>query len=244
MLAAEAPKITDWMQAWGSVVGLVMSTAAVIFTGLLFRHEIRVRREEQRDNEAAQARLLTANHHVQRGDGPPVLFWEVVNHSAAPITDLDVYISPASLDDSYLVERERVVEDKLLPPGKSIDGWKTLFPPFPQSDEGHYRIRMELDFVDSAGLSWRRLATFTPERQLGYVDPRSSALGLAWEYMWWLSRPTDWLVCRARDVRTRLLSHMKDRVLERQRRRRSPRPTTASRPAGGGPGRGAGRAAG
>ncbi|MGC4857308.1 hypothetical protein ACLQ24_29070 [Micromonospora sp. DT4] len=58
MLAAEAPKITDWMQAWGSVVGLVMSTFAVIFTGLLFRHEIRVRREEQRDGEAAQARLI------------------------------------------------------------------------------------------------------------------------------------------------------------------------------------------
>ncbi|WP_346540180.1 hypothetical protein [Micromonospora sp. DPT] len=43
MLAKVAPKVTDWMQAWGSVAGLLMSTVAVLFTGLLFRHEVQVR---------------------------------------------------------------------------------------------------------------------------------------------------------------------------------------------------------
>ncbi|TDC86151.1 hypothetical protein E1193_00335 [Micromonospora sp. KC606] len=112
MLAAEAPKITDWMQAWGSLAGLVMSTFAVIFTGLLFRHEIRVRREEQRDQEAAQARLIIGTARYSPGpvtyelvlDDPtdkrllvsgtivPVgkkssakVKWKVVNHSSLPI---------------------------------------------------------------------------------------------------------------------------------------------------------------
>ncbi|MGC4748930.1 hypothetical protein ACLQ28_25210 [Micromonospora sp. DT201] len=96
MLAAEAPKITDWMQAWGSLAGLVMSTAAVIFTGLLFRHEIRVRREEKTDAESVQARLVVGTDiYLVPKQGQPDLFVEagvkVVNYSNAPVLDLTVY---------------------------------------------------------------------------------------------------------------------------------------------------------
>jgi hypothetical protein len=103
VLAEEAPKITDWMQAWGSFAGLVMSTVAVIFTGLLFRHEIRVRREEQRDSEAALARLVV--YEFRRVDTTDVdddgnLIGDVVyieyrirNLAASPILDVTFSLS-------------------------------------------------------------------------------------------------------------------------------------------------------
>src|SRR4051794_31199066 len=46
------------MQGWGTVLSVPLSLFAVMFTGLLLRHEIRVRREERDDADAAQARLV------------------------------------------------------------------------------------------------------------------------------------------------------------------------------------------
>jgi len=94
VLAEDTPMITDWMQGWGSIAGLMMSTLAVAFTGLLLRHEIRVRREERRDLEAAQARLilptlLDFSDEIEPSSGEfRSIRWEVVNHSATPILAL------------------------------------------------------------------------------------------------------------------------------------------------------------
>ncbi|WP_026208463.1 hypothetical protein [Catelliglobosispora koreensis] len=54
LLADETPKITDWMQAWGTLIGATLTVAAVVLTGLLLRHEIRAARQarEMADEEA------------------------------------------------------------------------------------------------------------------------------------------------------------------------------------------------
>jgi hypothetical protein len=93
VLAAEDPKITDWMQAWGSVAGLAMSTLAVLLTGILFRHEIRVRRDEKESAESAQAQLVVVgvDHFLGDGDkGWTGTSWFVRNESTAPISNLIV----------------------------------------------------------------------------------------------------------------------------------------------------------
>ncbi|MEU7610111.1 hypothetical protein [Micromonospora sp. NPDC049204] len=165
MLAAEAPKITDWMQAWGSLAGLVMSTAAVIFTGLLFRHEIRVRRDEQRDSEAAQARLVVAQiaglemAGTDKETGYPVgtmvgVHWRVKNHSQAPIFDAVVSI------DGWTEERwGEVIEGQ-------ASGVVQCDPPL-ALDYGSYDPREALvtvEFTDVAGLRWTRTLGDPPER--------------------------------------------------------------------------------
>ncbi|MFD6265527.1 hypothetical protein ACFWFK_30890, partial [Micromonospora chalcea] len=152
MLAEEAPKITDWMQAWGSLAGLVMSTAAVVFTGLLFRHEIRVRREESRDAAAAQARLVVVHiagmQMAESGEvGPMVgVCWRIKNHSQSPIFDAIVAI------DEWTENRwGEVIED-------DASGMVKCDPPLPL-ESGPFDQRealVAIQFTDAVGLRWTR----------------------------------------------------------------------------------------
>jgi hypothetical protein len=170
VLAAEVPTITDWMQGWGSILGLLMSTVAVIFTGGLLRHEIRVRREEKADSDAAQARLVVA--HVVGTEEPPVgrengrtifgpmtgVCWQIKNHSQAPIFDATIFIN--EWVDSRWGE---VIE-------KEASGTAKCDPPLPL-DYGPFDPREALvtvDFTDAAGLRWTRSLGAPPAR---VVDP-------------------------------------------------------------------------
>jgi hypothetical protein len=173
MLAAEAPKITDWMQAWGSLAGLVMSTAAVIFTGLLFRHEIRVRREEQRDNEAALARLVVAQFRYMNTTNADegghltgditYIDYTILNVASAPILDvsfglLDVVTGSGKLYRS--VERKAVVV-------KEVEMGVVFDPPLPYDGYGEpNHLVPVVRFTDSNGLRWIRQGTSSPKRDL------------------------------------------------------------------------------
>ncbi|MEU8184015.1 hypothetical protein AB0B85_32185 [Micromonospora sp. NPDC049044] len=165
MLAAEAPKVTDWMQAWGSIAGLVMSTFAVIFTGLLFRHEIRVRRDEKADSEAAQARLIVGRP-VALGHGNAGLpgFTRadclISNYSGAPIFNVRLRLlhngSVLSVKDgifSVLTEETDWHADlrKLIPVSTSE----------PMAD-----WVVEIRFTDSSGHLWCRVGMDLPVRIL------------------------------------------------------------------------------
>jgi H+/gluconate symporter-like permease len=57
VLAADTPSVTDWMQGWGSLLAVITSLVAIIFTALLLRHEVRARRQDQAEMMAGQARL-------------------------------------------------------------------------------------------------------------------------------------------------------------------------------------------
>ncbi|TDB79620.1 hypothetical protein [Micromonospora sp. KC721] len=172
MLAVEeVPKITDWMQAWGSLAGLLMSTVAVLFTGLLFRHEIRVRREEQRDNEAAQARLVVARPIAMKRDGERSdeithVGCLITNYSSMPIFNLTVRLYVTGYLDSIGDEPAlfSVVQDDVA--------WTAALRwPVRDSDLLQDEFYCVLDFVDSAGLSWRRSGLHLPTRQI-IPEPR------------------------------------------------------------------------
>ncbi|WP_144420152.1 hypothetical protein [Micromonospora haikouensis] len=168
MLAVEAPKVTDWMQAWGSLAGLVMSTFAVIFTGLLFRHEIRVRREERRDNEAAQARLIvTRCVGLSYKDEDGIRFvesvhFEVLNFSGLPILYPMLFARTGGYGCRSSAYVEQVVTDRLV-------GEMVPKRPFParikgggQLDAGY--VSTEIYFTDANGLSWQRKDNADPVR--------------------------------------------------------------------------------
>ncbi|MBM0259363.1 hypothetical protein [Micromonospora sp. 4G55] len=169
MLAGEAPKITDWMQAWGSLAGLVMSTVAVVFTGLLFRHEIRVRREEQRDNEAALARLVV--YEFRRVDTTDVdddgnLIGDVVyieyrirNLAASPI--LDVTFSLLDVEKGVMHPAMTVREVVVSETDVGVD----FDPPLEIQEPWELDLLLPvIHFTDANGLQWVRQGTASPVR--------------------------------------------------------------------------------
>lgn len=173
VLAEEAPKITDWMQAWGSLAGLVMSTFAVIFTGLLFRHEIRVRREEQRDSEAAQARLvLTTFMGLGRGSSKDSMYTvakvRVNNFSDVPV--LDVRVCHTSLNGELTIPEKMPV----LAGEVNLDLW--LREPLPGLDGELVAkdVTTQISFTDVNGHRWNRVGSERPVRILPAVDPSVS----------------------------------------------------------------------
>ncbi|MEH1101880.1 hypothetical protein [Micromonospora sp. CPCC 205561] len=191
MLAAEAPKITDWMQAWGSLAGLLMSTLAVIVTGLLLRHEIRVRREEQRASEAAQARLVipvltfdddsgTEGIRTYGPSNPASV--TLTNHSAAPIFDVRVDVVwkganrwPGRRRDSVETvssggARRFTVVEKTVAVDYEL--------PALAASRGQARVQ----FTDAAGLVWERVGLQPPAR----YTPSESPMGRAFRLLPWL----------------------------------------------------------
>ncbi|MET8089655.1 hypothetical protein [Micromonospora sp. NPDC005220] len=178
MLAAEAPKITDWMQAWGSLAGLLMSGIAAIATLLLLRHEIRVRREEQRDQESAQARLIIARLTGSRREatdpetgvdsGPFVaLTWEVINYSSQPIMDAQVGISSSKYPQD---DTEGWGDEYVDVIAKKFNGSTELSPPVKVDPLREFQpgndFDISIEFYDAAGLNWLRKNRETPRRLL------------------------------------------------------------------------------
>ncbi|MDG4768523.1 hypothetical protein O7632_31175 [Solwaraspora sp. WMMD406] len=59
----EPAKITDWMQGWGSIVGVVGALLAAIFTALLLRHEMREASHARA--QASEERLAAAKDRAE-----------------------------------------------------------------------------------------------------------------------------------------------------------------------------------
>ncbi|MFC8619739.1 hypothetical protein ACFT9M_25480 [Micromonospora purpureochromogenes] len=181
MLASETPKITDWMQAWGSVAGLVMSTIAVVLTGLLFRHEIRVRREEQRDTEAALARLVIAEFWYkettelddggrQRGD-LKILDFRIRNLNNAPILNVTLGVQDVVTNRVYIAHDLKSVIVSQAEMGVVFN------PPLPLNEDADVdHLLPVIRFTDANGLRWIRLGTASPERDLSKGLGRLGAL--------------------------------------------------------------------
>ncbi|WP_433533848.1 hypothetical protein ACQPZK_16750 [Micromonospora sp. CA-249363] len=192
MLSAEAPKITDWMQAWGSLAGLVMSTFAVVFTGLLFRHETRVRREEQASREAAQARLvipvLTRDDDDSEDEGvvvrrdPTGATVTLVNHSAAPI--FDVHVDVAWQESFRWPGRRREVRGTVIANGgrRFAVVEKSEVVRFELTGSAAFVGEARIRFTDAAGLVWQRTGLGSPVR----YTPSESPMGRALRLLPWL----------------------------------------------------------
>lgn len=113
----QAPNITDWLQGWGSVAGAgVSALAAAAALGLLW-HEIRARRSESRDREAAQARLITVRAAPVRIVNS--MFRDIVvtikNHSSAPIFEIEFGAARSQVEDSCGTLRDEWDQGRKLP---------------------------------------------------------------------------------------------------------------------------------
>jgi hypothetical protein len=173
------PDLADWLQGWGTVAGAAFSALAFLATLGLLMHEIRVRRRDEQDRMASQARLVTTTTHaVGDIDGQPMVFAEVTNHSAAPVFDIVVapqqkafrtmvgdgqYMTDLSIRDLHYLTSDVYLLDQLNP------GQVHNFP----SWEGHYgtsavgagvRLPVTTEFTDAAGLRWRRHNRGRPKR--------------------------------------------------------------------------------
>ncbi|MDQ7910782.1 hypothetical protein RB614_40455 [Phytohabitans sp. ZYX-F-186] len=184
----EPPKITDWMQGWGSVVGVVAGLLAAVFTAGLLVHEMREARlaradaaeereqgrrdrellaEERRDAEAAQARAVVVGNfrggdEVHDERSVYVVRVHMANYGTAPILDVRLHLHTPS-GYRYLVERADV-----LGPGE----------PWPQDWvlQATERVRVlngsraVVSFTDVHGRRWSRDGRSQPERNLAGVD--------------------------------------------------------------------------
>lgn len=87
------PSITDWMEAWGNLAGALFSACAFVAAVGLLWHEIRIRRTDEVDRLAAQARMVLVSVLDARGEthsAARMLMVNVRNHSQAPIIDVEV----------------------------------------------------------------------------------------------------------------------------------------------------------
>jgi hypothetical protein len=90
---ADAPNITDWIQAWVTVGGAVLSGAAVLVAVLVVRQEQRHRREDRYDAERAQARLVHFRITGRTGDrrsGWTGVTYRLSNNSQSPVYEVVV----------------------------------------------------------------------------------------------------------------------------------------------------------
>lgn len=193
MLAAE-PTVTDWMQGWGSIAGVVMAALAALFTGLLLRHEARVRREEKADSEVAQARLVFGE--VLEGDPTqnstgdslagrqPLRVFGVRNYSTAPIFSIHVGVRLPRASAPRLGDLDASFGKPVVPAGAShFEPSDELVPP-PSIDA----FEVTVWFVDASGAAWRRTGLDDPVR-------------IRWDL------PAPWWRTAARRVITRIRSH-------------------------------------
>jgi hypothetical protein len=169
------------------------STIAVIFTGLLFRHERNVRREERADAATAQARLVVGRvvDHELPGtsivndagdlDGLITHFvFEVKNYSGAPIYTVDVQVRPRTLDDSEVLEVVKQDDGPDLIEGSYRNTVEVAPLSWPLNSPFDYgRLQVDLSFVDANGLWWQRFGQDPPTR----MPDHDELCGIWWKWL-------------------------------------------------------------
>jgi hypothetical protein len=171
---ADTPTITDWMQGWGTVLGMLVSSGALVFTGLLLRHETRIRRDEQADGERSQARLIIPrlhSHDIRRDPelGLTAVKWLIENHSTAPIMAVLIRVYPKGATDRGKFLKAKYV----LSSNTKEQGWWQLPEPVPWPPEATddnpplWLLSIDARFIDANGLEWERTRLQPPQRLLG-----------------------------------------------------------------------------
>jgi hypothetical protein len=194
VLVADAPSVTDWMQGWGSILGVILSGLAVIFTALLFRHERNMRREEKADADAAQARLVVGRiikisrdleHGVEASEGSGrAVVWKVKNYSSMAVFNVEVWIDETwdfgpTVDFLNTEEKHDVVEDELLGVTTPRDPIEERYP---GGDFDLSKYNISVTFTDANGLRWERTNFNEPERDFYYPYRRNSLKEFLWAW--------------------------------------------------------------
>jgi hypothetical protein len=153
------------MQGWGSLAGVFTSLVAIIFTGLLLRHEIRARRRDEEESAAAQARLIKVrvdSETRKKLDSPGVvvtrLSFRVANHSEQAIFTIFVKPIPDFLNLHFRAiggiqnPADSNFRSDVLEPGGIFEGAWTVEHRADRVD-GLF-LGADGSFTDRAGLRW------------------------------------------------------------------------------------------
>ena len=147
----------ELMQGWGAVAGAVFSAVAAIAALLLYRHEVKYRRGERREAQAAQARLITLHLEIEQVEAGSmtIVRCTCTNHSSQPIVNARMAVSRAGQPMPTQQYRNR----HLTAPGDHWDElWNTGAATWRPTTESIELIDVEahLEFVDAAGHRWQR----------------------------------------------------------------------------------------
>lgn len=172
LTVAGTPTVPDWMQAWGTVAGVVFSALAFgAAVGLLW-HEISTRRRDDTDRLAGQARMvlvsvLDAHGNSEGGGLVHMVSIQVRNHSARPIIDVDVQ-ARRLLDGDSSEEDELEFEAESIEAGRSDSELWPLRTPLRWTQEKPLAsfFKTRVAFTDAEGLRWIREGREEPRRQL------------------------------------------------------------------------------
>ncbi len=171
LTVAGSPNLPDWMQAWGTVGGVVFSALAFgAAVGLLW-HEISTRRRDDADRIAGQARMvlvsvLDAHGNSEGGGFVHMVNIQVRNHSASPIIDVDVRAS-LLLDGVSSEEDDLEFEAESIEAGRSDSELWPLRTPIRWTPEKPLAsfFKTQIAFTDAGGLRWIREGREEPRRQ-------------------------------------------------------------------------------
>jgi hypothetical protein len=172
LYAIQGASGADWLQAWGTVVAAVGTVGALVYQARALAHERRARREdiarleaEQRAAAAAQARTIVL--HDARCTGRPNQFVDAYgvtlgNYGSQPITNVRLKLC------STVDGREIVINDRgpafvpVLASNVRIDlswdlkGCGVVWHAGTDTEKVPDMFVIELQFVDSNGMTWLR----------------------------------------------------------------------------------------
>ncbi|WP_146765212.1 hypothetical protein [Micromonospora saelicesensis] len=174
-VGAEQPKVTDWLQAWGSVAAVFAGVAAAGAAGALLRQEQKRGNEaqQQRIDDRQEAALAEASAIVYTRlvfdhgpNGISGVQLDVQNFGQRAVIDLDVVVM---LRDGSEIAIKRV---QVLPPGgdkvKVED--RNLVGPHLPSTLADDTAKALLHYTDLENTRWKKVAKGRPFRL-----PRPSA---------------------------------------------------------------------
>lgn len=186
----EQPKVTDWMQGWGSIAGVVAGLAAAGAAAWLLMHERqeaqRARAElaaERADAELVGPRLVVATD--------PVLYMydETSAHEVAvtvrnfgPMPILRVFVVVSLFPGA---EEMRPPPANVIPPlsgeRRFVAGFEDDPIKLPHSDQVliSQSAKVVLYFTDAAGQGWRKTKNGQPEKVRFAVPPPPKGPGLS-----------------------------------------------------------------
>ena len=166
---ADGPTLADWLQGWGTVGGTVFAALAAVAAVAVLMHDRAVRRADEADTAAAQARAVIVLVNA-KWDEPQVtdVWFTLRNFSNSVILDIRFgyryrdsqgRLEGGEFRREYLAPGESTESEKMRL-DQPVQAWDTLpagvIPPdlFPT----------RVIFTDAAGRRWRRDGRAQPVR--------------------------------------------------------------------------------
>ncbi|MFC7527596.1 hypothetical protein [Actinoplanes sp. GCM10030250] len=185
--APDAPSWTDKLEAWSTLGGAIFTASAVIVAFLVWRHDQRLRREDELGRESSAARRVLTKVDLigDREQGLLGVSYVVRNNSQEAISDIG-----AVLDFAEPAPHIDIRDIPELQPGarhsdKSLFEAPQFWPKSRMSFQTGERIapaEITLWFTDSNGFRWKRIGRSEPERQ-GRIRVKNRVTPLLLEYL-------------------------------------------------------------